>query len=40
MASLSDVRCVAGGVRPNELLVFTCEVDEAFILQVILPTGS
>ena len=39
MASFSDVRCAAGGVCPNDPLVFTCEVYDVFVLQVILPTG-
>jgi hypothetical protein len=39
VASFSDARCTAGGVCPNDPLVFTCEVNNAVSLRVILPTG-
>ena len=40
VASFSDTRCTAGGVCPNDPLVFTCKVNESILLQVILPTGD
>ena len=40
VASFSDARCTAGGVCPNDPLVFTCEVNDAVLLRVILPTGE
>ena len=40
VASFSDTRCTAGGVCPNDPLVFTCEVNDASSLRVILPTGE
>ena len=39
VASFSDKRCAAGGVCPNDSLVFTCEVNDTFLLRVILPSG-
>ena len=40
MASFSDARCTACGVCPNDPRVFTCEVNDAVLLRVILPTGE
>ena len=40
VASFSDARCTAGGVCPNDPLVFTCEVNDAALLRVTLPTGE
>ena len=40
MASFSDARCTAGGVCPNDSLVFTCEVNGAPVLRITLPTGE
>ena len=39
MASFSDARCTTCGLCPNDPLVFTCEVNDAQLLRVILPTG-
>ena len=39
VASFSDARCTAGGVCPNDPLVFTCGVKNTLVLQVALPTG-
>ena len=40
VASFSDARCTAGGVCPNDPLIFTCEVNDAITLRVALPTGE
>ena len=40
VASFSDARCSADGVCPNDPLVFTCEVNDAVLLRVTLPTGE
>ena len=40
MASFSNARCTAGGVCPNDPLVFTCEVNGAPVQQIILPSGE
>ena len=39
MASFNDSRCAAGGVCATDPLLFTCEVNGAFLLRVIPPTG-
>ena len=39
MTGFSDVRCAAGGVCPNDPLVFSCEINDAPLLQVTLPSG-
>ena len=39
VASFGDARCTAGGVCPNDPLVFTCEVNNTYVLRVVLPTG-
>ena len=40
MAGFNDSRCVAGGVCPTDPLLFTCELNEVFLLRVVLPTGD
>ena len=39
VASFSDARCTAGGVCPNDPLVFTCEVN-SFLMRILLPHGD
>ena len=39
VASFSDARCTAGGVCPNDPLVFTCEVN-SFLMRILLPNGD
>ena len=39
VASFSDARCTAGGVCPNDSLVFTCGVNNAYALRILLPSG-
>ena len=38
VASFSDARCTAGGVCPNDPLVYTCEVN-SYLMRIILPSG-
>ena len=40
VASFHDVRCTAGGVCPNDPLVFTCEVNDSILLRILLPNGG
>ena len=40
VASFSDTRCVADGVSPDELLVFTCKISNAALLRVYFPNGD
>ena len=40
MASFSDDRCEADGVCPSDPLTFTCEINRANVLQVVLPNGE
>ena len=40
MANFSNETCVSGGVKPSEPLLFTCEVNGAILLRVILPNGD
>ena len=40
MASFSDDRCEADGVCSSDPLTFTCEINEANVLRVVLPNGD
>ena len=40
MASFNDSRCESGGVDPTDPLLFTCELNEVPILQIVVPTGN
>ena len=40
MAYFNDSRCAAGGVCSTDPLLFTCELNEVFILRVVLPHGD
>ena len=40
VANFSNEACVTGGVKPSEPLRFTCEVNGAALLRVVLPTGD
>ena len=40
MASFSDDRCEADGVCPSDPLTFTCEINGATVLRVVLPNGD
>ena len=40
VASFSDDRCEADGVCPSDPLTFTCEINGALILRVVLPNGE
>ena len=40
VAHFNDSRCVAGGVLPADPLLFTCVLNEAILLQVVLPSGD
>ena len=37
VANFSDARCTAGGVSPDDPLVFTCEISNAVYLRIDLP---
>ena len=39
MASFSDGRCDTDGVRSNDPLFFTCELNNVVVLRVVLPNG-
>ena len=40
MANFTNKECATGGVRPFEPLLFTCEVNGAVLLRVMLPAGD
>ena len=40
VASFTNEACATGGVNPTDPLLFTCEVYEAILLQIVLPTGD
>ena len=40
MAYFTNEACVTGGVKPSDLLSFTCEVNGVMLLRVVLPTGD
>ena len=40
MANFANEACATGGVRPTDSLLFTCEVNRAVLLRVLLPTGE
>ena len=39
MAWFNDSRCVAGGVCPNDPLLFTCQLKDIIALRIVLPSG-
>ena len=40
MANFINEACVTGGVKQTDPLLFNCEVFEAVLLRVVLPTGD
>ena len=40
MANFSNEACATGGVKLSDPLLFTCEVNGAVLLRVVLPTGD
>ena len=40
VAKFTNEACNADGVRPSDPLIFICEIYEAFLLRVVLPTGD
>ena len=40
MADFTNQACVTGGVKPSDPLSFTCEVNEAVLLRVEVPSGN
>ena len=40
VASFTNEACVTGGVNPTEPLLFTCEVNGAALIRLMLPTGD
>ena len=40
MASFTNEACTTGGVNPTDPLLFTCEVNGAALLRLMLPTGE
>ena len=40
MATFTNNTCRTGGVNPSDPLLFTCQVNEALLLRVVLPTGD
>ena len=39
VAWFNDSRCVAGGVCPNDPLLFTCQLKDIIALRIVLPSG-
>ena len=40
VAYFTNELCVTGGVKPTDPLLFTCEINRAVLLRVVLPTGD
>ena len=40
MAKFTNEACKADGVKPSDPLIFICEIYDAFLLRVLLPTGD
>ena len=40
MASFTNEACATGGVNPTDLLLFTCVINGAILLRLVLPTGE
>ena len=40
VASFTNEACATGGVNPTDPLLFTCEVNGASLLRLVLPTGD
>ena len=40
MASFTNERCATGVMKPSDPLFFTCEINRAVLLRVVLPTGD
>ena len=40
VVNFTNESCVTGGVKPSDSLLFTCEINEAFLLRVVFPTGQ
>ena len=40
MARFTNESCTTGGVRPTDPILFNCELYEAFLLRVVLPSGD
>ena len=40
VATFTSEACATGGVNPTDPLLFTCEVNGAILLRLVLPTGD